>query len=92
VQQQSLCVGQLHFLQQPTLRSHVILWKVAAQEFRQFVMREGGPGIVPQRSAEGILRAWKMAYGLQSAAQVGVGLGKVRLQFQRPTVANNRFV
>ena len=57
VQQQSLCVGQLHFLQQPTLRSQVVLRKFAAQEFRQFVMREGGPGIVPQRGEEGVFRA-----------------------------------
>ena len=57
VQQQSLCVGQVHFLQQRPLRSQILLRKFAAQEFRQFAMREGEPGIVPQRGAEGVFRA-----------------------------------
>ena len=35
--------------------------KFAAQEFRQFVMREGEAGIVPQRGAEGVFRALKIA-------------------------------
>ena len=61
------------------LRSQILLWKFAAQKFRQFVMREGEPGIVPQRGAEGIFRALKIAYLLQSAAQVVMCLGKIRL-------------
>ena len=44
VQRQSLCVRQLRFLQQPALRSQIVLRKFAAQEFRQFVMREGEAG------------------------------------------------
>ena len=55
-------------------------------------MREGEAGIVPQRGAEGVFRALKIAYLLQGAAQVAVGLGKVRLQFQCPAVAGDRFV
>ena len=92
VQQQSLCVRQLRFLQQAALRGQILLRKFAAQEFRQFVMREGEPGIVPQRGAEAVFRALKIADLLQSAAQVAVRLGIVRLQFQCPAVAGDRFV
>ena len=92
VQQQSLCVRQLRFLQQAALRGQVLLRKFAAQKFRQFVMREGEAGIVPQRGAEGVFRALKIAHLLQGAAQVVVRLGIVRLQFQRPAVAGDRFV
>ena len=57
VQEQSLCVRQLRFLQQPALRSQILLRKFAAQELRQLVMREGEAGIVLQGGAEGVFRA-----------------------------------
>ena len=70
VQQQSLRVRQLRFLQQPALCGQILLRKFAAQEFRQFVMREGEAGIVPQRGAEGVFRALKIADLLQSAPRL----------------------
>ena len=55
-------------------------------------MREGEAGIVPQRGAEAVFRALKIAYLLETLAQLGVGLGIVRLQLQRPAVTGERFV
>ena len=92
VQEQSLCVRQRRLRQQLTLRRQILRRKFAAQEFRQFVMREGEPGIVPQSGAEAVFRTPKIAYLLQSAAQVAVCLGIIWLQFQCPTVAGDRFV
>ena len=40
VQQQSLRVGQLLFLQQPAQLGQIILGKFSAEEFGQFVMRD----------------------------------------------------
>jgi hypothetical protein len=40
-----LRVRQLRFLQQAALRGQILLRKFAAQEFRQFVMREGEAGL-----------------------------------------------
>ena len=79
-------------LQQAALRSQILLRKFAAQEFRQVVMRGGEAGIVPQGGAEAVFRALKIAHLLQSVAQVVVGLGMVRLQFQCPAIAGDRFV
>ena len=45
VQQQSLFVRQVRFLQQPALGGQIILRKFAAQEFRQFEMRQREPPI-----------------------------------------------
>ena len=80
---ESLCVVKAGFRQRAALRSQVLLWKVAAEESRQFAMHKGGAGIVPQRGAEGVFRALKIADLLQGAAQVLFGLGKIRLQFER---------
>ena len=97
VQQQSLCVRQLlaggrTLLQQAALRSQILLRKPAAQELRQLVMCEGEAGVVPQGGAEGIFRALKIASLLQIAPQVAVSLGIIRLQFQCPALAGDRFV
>jgi hypothetical protein len=54
-------------------------------------MRQG-ERIVPQRGAEGVLRGLKIAHLLQSATQVAVRVGIVRLQFQCAAVAGDRFV
>ena len=92
VQEQSLCVRQTRLLQQPALRSQVVLRKFTAQEFRQFVMCEGKLGILPQRGAETVFRAAKIAQLLQSDAQIAVGLDKSRLQIHCAAVAGDRIV
>ena len=76
VHQQPLCVRQLPFLQQPPLRGEILLRKPAAEERRQFVVREGEAAIVPQGGAEGVLRALKIADLLKNGAQVAMRSAK----------------